>query len=146
MPKQLQSCGFFIYRDQPNLSFLLMKHPSRWDLPKGHVDKGETEMECALRELFEETGIGESDVEIDPEFRYDQRYKVKLAKFNHEPRPKTLTIFLGKLLDPDFEIIPTEHEGYQWVDWSPPHDIQKKTINPLLKAVEQYWQSVKANG
>jgi 8-oxo-dGTP pyrophosphatase MutT (NUDIX family) len=123
-----------------------MKHPSRWDLPKGHVDKGETEMECALRELFEETGIGESDVEIDPEFRYDQRYKVKLAKFNHEPRPKTLTIFLGKLLDPDFEIIPTEHEGYQWVDWSPPHDIQKKTINPLLKAVEQYWQSVKANG
>ena len=28
-----------------------------WDFPKGHVDKGETEIETATRELEEETGI-----------------------------------------------------------------------------------------
>jgi 8-oxo-dGTP pyrophosphatase MutT (NUDIX family) len=28
-----------------------------WSLPKGHVEKGETEPETAVREVFEETGI-----------------------------------------------------------------------------------------
>ena len=46
----IQSCGFLVYREEPKLSFLLMQHSTRWDLPKGHVDPGETEMECALRE------------------------------------------------------------------------------------------------
>ena len=135
----IQSCGFFIYRDTPQLSFLLMQHPTRWDLPKGHVDPEETEMECALRELVEETGITESQIEIDEDFRYDQRYTVKLRKFNFEPKPKTLTIFLARLIEPEFEIVPTEHDGYQWFDWEPPHQIQKKTIDPMLAAVNEYW-------
>lgn len=144
MAKQLQSCGFFIYRDEPKLSFLLMKHSSRWDLPKGHVDKGESEMQCALRELEEETGITESELIVDPDFRCDQHYKVKLSKHNHEPRPKTLTIFLAKLTEPKFKIVPTEHEDFKWFDWDPPHDIQEKTINPVLKAVAKYWKKSKA--
>ncbi|MFN9976001.1 MAG: NUDIX domain-containing protein, partial [Phycisphaerae bacterium] len=49
--KQPLSCGFLIVKGDPIDSFLLMRHPKRWDLPKGHVDPGETEMECALREL-----------------------------------------------------------------------------------------------
>lgn len=36
-----------------------------WDLPKGHVDEGETELQCTLRELYEETGISADDIEID---------------------------------------------------------------------------------
>ena len=29
----------------------------RWDLPKGHVDSGESDEECAVREIAEETGV-----------------------------------------------------------------------------------------
>lgn len=29
----------------------------RWDLPKGHVDPGENDGECAVREVAEETGV-----------------------------------------------------------------------------------------
>ena len=55
--QQLKSCGVLVFRDEPSLSFLLMEHTQRLDLPKGHVDPGESEIECALRELEEETGI-----------------------------------------------------------------------------------------
>ena len=70
------SCGFLIVRGNPIESFLLMKHSRRWDLPKGHVDEGETELQCALRELREETGIAAEDIEIDPTFSYENRYMV----------------------------------------------------------------------
>ena len=38
----------------------------------------------------------------------------------------------------DLEIAPTEHPGYQWFDWRPPHAIQQNTVDPLLAAVEEY--------
>lgn len=30
---------------------------NRWGLPKGHVDSGESDAECAVREIAEETGV-----------------------------------------------------------------------------------------
>lgn len=41
-------------------SKLLMIHRNgRWDLPKGHWEEGETIEECAVREVEEETGVGQ---------------------------------------------------------------------------------------
>ena len=67
---EVKSCGFLILRGDPPCEFLLMRHADRWDLPKGHVDRGETEMECALRELHEETGITADDIELIDRFRF----------------------------------------------------------------------------
>ncbi|MEZ6057075.1 MAG: NUDIX domain-containing protein [Planctomycetaceae bacterium] len=138
---ELVSCGFLVLK--PGLSqshspteFLLMEHHDRWDLPKGHVDTGETELECALRELREETGILDSEIEIDPEFRYTQEYIVCNNRTNGVPQKKRLVIFLAWLKG-DAEIHPTEHLGYRWWSWSPPHAIQSQTIDPLLLAVEE---------
>jgi ADP-ribose pyrophosphatase YjhB (NUDIX family) len=36
---------------------LLIFRKGRWDLPKGKLDKGETEEDCAIREITEETGV-----------------------------------------------------------------------------------------
>ena len=135
---EIVSCGFLIYRADPNRSFLLMKHATRWDLPKGHVDEGETEMECALRELHEETGIQESDISLDPDFRFTSQYTVRYKRHGNVQKQKELIIFLAELRKP-VEIVVTEHEGYQWFDWQPPHDIQENTINPLLEKVDEHW-------
>lgn len=137
--RKLVSCGVLIFRGDPQ-EFLLMEHADRLDLPKGHVDPGETEIECALRELEEETGIKAPDIELEPEFRFEHHYTVWPKKFQHEACEKTLVVFLARLLHP-VEIQLTEHQGFAWHAWEPPHQIQEQTIDPLLAQVEEFWQS-----
>lgn len=132
-----RSCGVLVMREKKKTSaieFLLMRHKDRWDLPKGHVDPGETDHECALRELWEETGIAANDIEIDANFSWQTRYNVK---WDGKPIEKTLIIFLGKLTT-SVKIKLTEHAGYQWFPWNPPHAIQQQTIDPLLAAVANH--------
>ena len=92
--RKIMSCGVLIVRGDPIQQFLLMEHSDRLDLPKGHVDRGETEMECALRELEEETGIRLHDIEIDQRFRFEHQYRVWPKKWKGEECEKTLVIFL----------------------------------------------------
>ena len=136
--KQPVSCGFLIVRGRPIDSFLLMKHPGRWDLPKGHVDAGETEQQCALRELEEETGIAATDIEIDPAFRFEHSYPVNQKRYGGRGLiEKKLLIYLGRVIRP-VDIVVTEHLGYEWMPWNPPHTIQEMTIDPLLRQLNQY--------
>jgi 8-oxo-dGTP pyrophosphatase MutT (NUDIX family) len=134
----VKSCGVLVFRRAPQLAFLLMKHRDRWDVPKGHVDPGESDIECALRELHEETGISSRDIQLDPQFRYSAQYPVVDKRFPGETATKTLFIFLG-WLERDVPIQISEHVGYQWFAWHPPHQIQPQTINPLLAEVERYF-------
>ncbi len=134
-----RSCGFLIFRRQPEHSVLLMKHVDRWDIPKGHVDPGETDEETALRELIEETGISESDIRIDSDFLFQHRYEVNLKRYGDKPVMKTLIVYLAELVR-EVEILVTEHESHEWLRWSPPHQIQKKTIDGLLAHLADHWQ------
>lgn len=134
----VKACGVLLFRSQPERSFLLMRHADRWDLPKGHLDSGETELQCALRELAEETGIETFDVKLDPDFRFTLQYQVPAWEAGGQFRNKQLVIFLGELLRP-VEIQLTEHLGCEWFPWHPPHSIQPQTIDGLLAAVAEHW-------
>lgn len=135
------SCGFLIVRGDPIESFLLMKHRTRWDLPKGHVDPGESDVECALRELEEETGISADEVEIVPEFLWETHYPVAGRQYGGgDIVTKTMRIFLGRLLN-DRPIEVTEHEDFCWFAWDPPHHIQEQTIDPLLAHLARFERS-----
>lgn len=142
--EQTRSCGFLIWREcqedalAAQRQFLLMRHPNRWDLPKGHVDAGETDLECALRELDEETGITADDLRIDPDFQFQIEYEVQYR--GQGPAWKTAVYFLAELRVVR-EIRPTEHPEFAWFPWSPPHQIQTETIDPLLAAVAAHWSS-----
>lgn len=138
---QAKACGVLVFRDQPVESFLLMRHPARLDLPKGHTEPGETDIKCALRELYEETGIRSEDIALDPRFRWTTEYYVDGRRYGLSDRVhKTVVIFLARLVR-DVEVATSEHLGYEWTPWSPPHRIQTQTIDPLLAAVEQFRQS-----
>lgn len=136
--RQVKSCGVILFRRNPDMSFLLMKHTHRFDLPKGHIEAGETEIQCALREMWEETGVPIEQVQLDPEFRYEEKYFPIEPRFGTERVEKTLVIFLG-WVDKVDQVQVTEHGGHEWRRWNPPHAIQKYTINPLLTAVESHF-------
>jgi 8-oxo-dGTP pyrophosphatase MutT (NUDIX family) len=139
--RKLKSCGVLVFRREP-LSFLLMKHPHRYDLPKGHVKAGETELACALRELHEETGISEEQIHMDPEFRFELTYRTRYRRFGGEFVEKTVVILLAWLLADEVEPKATEHTSHEWFEWSPPHHIQAKTIDPLLAEVRQHFDKL----
>lgn len=134
----VKSCGVLVFRAGPTRQFLLMRQPGRFDLPKGHLEGDETELQCALRELREETGIVESNITVDPHFRYAETYYPRYKRFGGRRVQKTLVIFLGQLLR-DVPITVAEHVGSEWVDWAPPHRVQRQTVDPLLAAVETFW-------
>ncbi|MBP0965638.1 MAG: bis(5'-nucleosyl)-tetraphosphatase [Huintestinicola sp.] len=105
-----KSCGAIVYRrHHGNLEILLIKHVNsgHWSFPKGHVEEGETEVETALREVKEETGI---DIIIDPTFRETVTY------FPRKDTQKVVVYFIAKAKN--FEYVPQEEEIAQikWVD------------------------------
>ena len=135
--KQVKSCGVFVMRRKPELSFLLMRHADRWDLPKGHVDAGESDLQCAMRELYEETGITARDIQLDDRFEFVTEYTIHEKRYPDRLVHKTLRIFLGWLAR-NVEIQSSEHLGFEWFEWQPPHQIQEQTIDPLLAKVEKF--------
>ncbi|RYE87788.1 MAG: NUDIX domain-containing protein [Myxococcales bacterium] len=138
MPR-VKSCGLLLFRDGPPKSFLLMCLPGRYDLPKGHLEGRETELQCAMRELNEETGIAAEDVELDPGFRYTETYFPRYRRFGGRRVEKTLVIFLGRLSRGDVTIKLTEHDDCEWVAWPPPPTLQRLTVDPLLYQVAVHW-------
>lgn len=58
-----RSAGFVIFRQtDAGRLYLVLDQRGHWGLPKGHLDNGETDMQAALRELHEETGIDDAQV------------------------------------------------------------------------------------
>ena len=96
-----KSCGAVVFRQNENelLYLIVMHNKGHFSFPKGHVEKGETEEETAIREIKEETNI---DVEIDSGFRRVNTYS---------PKPKVIkdvVFFVGKAKT--YESIPQETE------------------------------------
>ncbi len=60
--------GVVLRRIRGRLHVLLIKDPyGNWGLPKGHLEGAEKAQEAGLREVGEETGLG--DLELGPKLR-----------------------------------------------------------------------------
>jgi 8-oxo-dGTP pyrophosphatase MutT (NUDIX family) len=53
----IRAAGGLVQNERGAILFMFRRN--KWDLPKGKIDAGESPEECAVREVQEETGIGE---------------------------------------------------------------------------------------
>ena len=110
-----KSCGVVLFNSD---KFLLLQHNNEdsgveghWDFPKGHVEPGEEEIDTALRELKEETSIG--DAEILPRFKQFIDYKIGKDTLSVN---KKVVFFLAKTKVWHVSLS-SEHLNFAWLNF-----------------------------
>lgn len=153
--RKIYSAGFLLFKTtgEKKYQFLLLKkYNLEIDLPKGHLEFGETALKAAIRELGEETGITDNYI-IDDNFIFENIYYPYYKRFNFYRKDilihsqnnrfqakveKKLTVHLGKLLI-DRPLIMSEHLSSQWLDYNPPHTFTSpSSLNQLFEKVLDY--------
>ena len=108
-----KSCGCIVFN---NDKVLVEESLSGfYGFPKGHIENGESEEECAIRETLEETGIS---VRVDSSSRFSISYLV------HDVVPKEVIYFISYLNgSSDIVIQEEEVKSACWVPISEVRDI-----------------------
>lgn len=111
LPKVL-ACGFVLVRSAAcGLEYLLLTNRARGEpgLPKGHAEPGENELETAVRETEEETGL--TDLAADPWFRRTVRYPSQRKGKRYEKE----VVYLLARLNTGRVRLSDEHSDHRWV-------------------------------
>lgn len=138
--KEETSAGIVIYRrTQEGIRYLLLYHGGRyWNFPKGHIEfiegpSREKNLEAALRETAEETGLKRQDLLIDSSFRAIEKYSFTKKGTRIS---KTVIFFLAESKQRNITIS-HEHEGFGWFLYKDAHQLlshYKDGIELLQKA------------
>ena len=119
-----KSAGAVIFRKENNKIFYLLLHYTSvaqnprsraekdyWDFPKGHIEKGEKEIDTVRREVEEETGL--KDIEFLKGFKSGIRY---FFRFQGKNILKFVTFYLAETKIKDVKVS-EEHLGYDWLSY-----------------------------
>lgn len=82
-----------------------------WSLPKGHIDDGEDMVSAAKREIYEESGIKEENLEFIKELGDYKRYK----SGNDKSELKHIFIFLFKTDSTKLNPVDPHNPKARWV-------------------------------
>lgn len=115
--ENVRSAGLILFATtQIDTSFLLLRHrDGHWGFPKGHMQSGEDEFDCAMRELKEETGLVREQIEslVGFERVIDYSYD-KDGKRIHE---ETTYLLANSLNGPvSVTLLSQEHDLHLWTD------------------------------
>ncbi len=114
-------------RERPGFLFLhrpstMRAHPGQIAFPGGRLDPGETAVEAALREAWEELGIAPSDVRV-----------IGTTDIYRTGTGYEITPVLA-VIPPDLEIVPNPAEVAQWFE--APVDFVLDRENQVEKTIE----------
>ncbi|MGV6829644.1 MAG: NUDIX hydrolase [Flavobacteriales bacterium] len=116
----VEAAGGLVYNKKKKVLFIFRN--SKWDLPKGKIEKGERKKDAAIREVEEETGV--ENLEIT---RFiNKTYHV--FKRNDEFRLK-VTYWYEMTTDYKGKLIPQLNEGIKKVKWKNFEKTQKALTN-----------------
>ena len=83
-----------------------------WSLPKGHIDPGETALEAAKREIYEESGI--TKLEYIKDLGLYKRFKIGLDGKDDQKELKTIQLFLFKTKQLELKPIDPMNPEARW--------------------------------
>lgn len=130
--KTIKACGGVVVNEYGEL--LAIYRRGTWDLPKGKMEKGETKEGTACREVIEETGI--SDVEMD---RYLHKTEHTFTNRNDVRVLKQSYWYIMKAEKQD--LVPQEEEDIEVAEWLTIESLEaKENIYASILAVLQKYK------
>lgn len=97
-----------------NMVLVANQHGDSWSLPKGHIDRGETKLEAAIREIREETGIIQLD--FVKELGSYARHKIgKGGKGDDKSELKTIHMLLFTTKQKELMPLDPDNPEAKWV-------------------------------
>ena len=121
---------------------------AKWDIPKGGVDVGESFLQAAVRELYEETGIEASDSDLIPLGKFEYTAKKDLVLYvlpvMQMPDPRSL-VCISMFENTQGKLQP-ELDGFKLVSWDQlSKHCSEQLCNLLLSVQKQTQALVNAN-
>lgn len=109
--------GGLVFNERDEL--LMIFRRGKWDLAKGKLDKGEKLIDCAVREVEEETGVRIQQVETEPLMTYHAYY--------HKGKDclKETGWYIMQAEPNQTKLIPQTEEDIEHVLWVPRTEIAK---------------------
>lgn len=108
---------------------ILCSNQNIWGFPKGHIERGETEEQAALREIFEETGL---KGEFIKSFAERTTYEFSL---NNKSINKRVVFFLFEAENRDVKLADLEHKSHKWMHYE--DALKLLTYDDSKKILEQ---------
>ena len=140
------SAGVIVYytemvNDLPVRMYLLLYYRhGYWDLPKGKLEGQETNLQAAIRELKEETGL---EATIHPGFEQSLAYMFKDK--SGQLVDKTVTFFVGKASTKNVTIS-HEHLSYKWVPYKDAvKQLTYANASQILSMAEHFVETLETN-
>lgn len=123
--RRTKSIGGVVVNQEGKILVVDQKGTS-WSLPKGHVEDGETELETAKREIYEESGINK--LKLIKKLGSYKRYRIPdTGKGEDKTEQKTITVFLFTTTQNSLNPMDDENPQALWVD---KEKVAKKLTHP----------------
>lgn len=106
----------FLRRKNPQFLILhRIKNWNGWELVKGGLKDGETEIKCLKREIKEETGAKKFEIIVKTRHFIKYKFPKGFVKDNHIFYGAKGYVFLVELFSKKAKVDKTEHDRYLWV-------------------------------
>lgn len=112
---------------------LFIYRNNKWDFPKGHIEKKETERDAAIREVEEETGV--EGIEIVKPLMNTFHILNKYGRFKLKK-----TSWFEMKTESTLELVPQIEEGIQKAVWVPQTQVSEKFKNAYENIKDVYYK------
>lgn len=117
-------------KDKNKIEILLMRNMDYWDFPKGKIEKNESKIQAAIREVKEETTIEDLNFKWSKAYYSTYPYGIN-KKIVHYFVAETKKEKIKLEKNPETGII--EHDEFRWVSITEAEKILNKRVNKVLK-------------